>query len=337
MAFSHFHISTFPHSFRILVSLIEIRIIMKTVSPHSYNHIQMKERRLFIANLLKASLASAFVFSATETNAGSIFLQKQSYTAGDIMDIILKEIPGAPFKQTVDTLKSGNRDIPVTGIVTTMFATVNIIQQSIKQDANFIIAHEPTFYNHTDNPAWVSPNNIVQQKQDLLAQHKITIWRLHDYWHSYTPDGIRYGVVKSAGWLPYFKGEAVIKIPPVSLGNLAQHLKKQLGIEQVRVIGDLKQDCERIALLPGAAGGQSQISLAEKEKPDVLVVGEVHEWETAEYIRDAQQLGAKTALIVLGHGVSEEPGMQWLAEWLQPKIADLKVQHIVSGNPFTWV
>jgi len=116
-----------------------------------------------------------------------------------------------------------------------------------------------------------------------------------------------------------------------------QHLKKKLDIAHVRVIGNLSQKCERIALLPGAGGGQMQMAVVEKEKPDVLIVGEVHEWETAEYIRDTQQLGGKTSLVVLGHSVSEEPGLQWLQEWLQPKTGGLKVQHIVSGNPFTWV
>lgn len=300
--------------------------------------IETTERRKFISQLLKASLASAFVLSAGETNARRLFSAKRSYTVGDIMDIIIKEIPGAPFKQTVDTLKSGNRDIPVTGVVTTMFATVDVIEQTEKKGANFIIAHEPTFYNHTDNPAWVSPNHIVQQKQDLLAAKKITVWRLHDYWHTIVPDGIRYGVVKKAGWLSYApKAEPVFSIPPVSLANLVGHLKKQLDIDHLRVVGNLQQTCERIALIPGAAGSEQQVSAVEREKPDVLIVGETREWETVEYIRDGLKLGAKTSLIVLGHGVSEEPGMGWLAEWLQPKITDLKVQHLVSGSAFTWV
>jgi putative NIF3 family GTP cyclohydrolase 1 type 2 len=58
----------------------------------------------------------------------------------------LKEVPGAPFEQTVDTLKSGNRDIIVTGVVATMFATIEVIRKAIAMKANFIIAHEPTFY-----------------------------------------------------------------------------------------------------------------------------------------------------------------------------------------------
>jgi hypothetical protein len=68
-----------------------------------------------------------------------------------------------------------------------------------------------------------------------------------------------------------------------------------------------------------------------------LIVGEVSEWETAEYIRDANLLGSKIALIVLGHALSEEPGMEWLVEWLQPKLPGTKIIHIPSGNPFTWV
>jgi putative NIF3 family GTP cyclohydrolase 1 type 2 len=89
--------------------------------------------------------------------------------------------------------------------------------------------------------------------------------------------------------------------------------------------------------MPGAASGQSQVSFMEKEKPDVLVVGELREWETAEYVRDAQSMGSKTALIVLGHSVSEEPGMEYLVEWLQPKLSGLKVTHVPSKSPFTWV
>ncbi|MEO6313693.1 MAG: Nif3-like dinuclear metal center hexameric protein [Chitinophagaceae bacterium] len=310
---------------------------MGSYFPYTETHKEIIARRLFITGALKASLAAALMVTAGE--AGAMFSGiNKTYTVGNIMDIVLKDIPGAPFNKTVDTLKSGNREMVVTGIITTMFATIDIIKQAAKTGVNFIIAHEPTFYNHTDDRAWVMPNHIVQQKAVLLDRHKITVWRLHDYLHSFVPDSVQYGVVKSAGWLSYFKpGSDIIQLPAISLGNLAAHLKKALDIQQVRVIGKLSQQCERIALLPGASGGQHHLTVVEKERPDVLIVGEVHEWETAEYIRDTQQLGEKTALIVLGHSVSEEPGLQWLQEWLQPKVQGIRVTHVVSGNPFTWV
>ncbi len=93
----------------------------------------------------------------------------------------------------------------------------------------------------------------------------------------------------------------------MSLVKIVNHLKSSLKIQKVKVIGDLSQQCKRIALLPGAWGGQRQVSAAENENPDLLIVGELQEWETAEYVRDARSFGKNISLIILGHSVSEEP------------------------------
>lgn len=292
----------------------------------------MLARRTFITSIAKAAGAAAVL-----SIPGITMAARKTYTVREVMDIILKEIPGAPFKETVDTLKSGSETQEVTGIVTTMFATVAVIEEAVKRKANFIIAHEPTFYNHLDDTNWVEKNEVVKKKQELLKRHNIAVWRFHDYWHAHRPDGIGYGVLQKTGWQQYYKpGEVMIKVPAASLQDVVKTLKQSLGIPQLRVIGDPTQTCERIALMPGAWGGQRQVAIVEKEKPDLLIVGEVHEWETAEYIRDARRLGGKTALIVLGHSQSEEPGMEYLVGWLQPKVPGLAVTHIESGNPFTW-
>lgn len=259
-------------------------------------------------------------------------------TVQQIIDLILKEGQLSPMKNTVDTLKSGSGDQIVTGIVTTMFPTITVIKEAAQRKANFIIAHEPTFYNHTDNPDWVENNSVVKQKQELLARHGITVWRFHDYIHQMKPDGISYGVAKKTNWLPYYKtGQVMLTIPSISLEALVTHLKTSLGIDHLRVIGDPTQACARIALLPGAWGGPRQVGTAEREKSDVLIVGEVSEWETAEYIRDARLLGRPISLIVLGHAVSEEPGMEYFVDWLQPRLPAMKITHVPSGSPFRWM
>jgi putative NIF3 family GTP cyclohydrolase 1 type 2 len=258
-------------------------------------------------------------------------------TVQQVMDLVLKEGNLSPINNTVDTLKSGQPSQVVTGIITTMFPTITVIQEAIKRNANFIIAHEPSFYNHRDDKEWVKNNEVVRQKLALLDKHKIAIWRFHDYCHALQPDAVIYGVAKKAGWEAYYKTGALLTIPAISLKQLAQHLKTSLGIAHVRVIGDLNQSCARVALMPGAWGGQRQVSTVEAENPDVLVVGELSEWETAEYIRDANLLGHRKGLIVLGHSVSEEPGMAYFAEWLRPKVAGIKVAHVASEDPFTWL
>ncbi len=306
------------------------------------------QRRIFIAEALKISGALALLsipmLGTGALKTSSTTMKRLSdadalpETVQDVIAFILQEIQVAPVKDTVDTLKCGNPAQVVTGIVTTMFPTVEIIEKAVTLKANFIIAHEPSFYNHTDDRNWVADNQVVKKKLALLDAHKIAIWRFHDYWHRFRPDGISHGVLKSAGWLPYDQeGKLVFTIPPMPLGALVRHLKTSLYLNHVRIIGDIDQVCSRIALMPGSGGGQRQIAIAETEHPDVLLVGETSEWETPEYIRDARRLGSKTALVILGHSLSEEPGMGWLAEWLQPKLPGLKITHIASNDPFTWM
>ena len=293
------------------------------------------KRREFLTTVVAGS-AMTMVPGWSHAWNGNVPATAPSLSVQQVIDLILKEIPGAPFKQTVDTLKSGDGQQAVTGIVTTMFATIDVIKQTASIGANFIIAHEPTFYGHLDETAWLEGDPVYQFKKSLLQKNNIAVWRFHDYWHTHKPDGVLMGVLTKLGWQQYYDADnpRMIVLPPTTLGTITDHARKSLGIRQVRVIGDRNQVCKRISVMPGAAGGTAQIKLLQKEKPDVLIVGEVHEWETAEYIRDAQAMGLPMSLIVLGHAESEEPGMAWLAPWLQPKVGEIKVTHIPSHNPF---
>ncbi len=296
------------------------------------------KRRTFLRTSILSAGGLSFLGLPPSFDKGDDISSRKTWTVEQVIDLLFKEGGLSPLGETVDTIKFGKADQLVTGIVTTMFPTIAVIREAAQRKANFIIAHEPTFYNHTDDPSWVKSNRVVEDKQQLLEKHQTVIWRFHDYAHALKPDAISYGLAKKANWLPYYKSDQImLTIPSLSLGQLVDHLKSSLGIKRVRVIGDAEQSCERIVLLPGAWGGQRQVSIAEAHNPDVLIVGEISEWETAEYIRDARLLGRNISLVILGHSLSEEPGMEWLAEWLQPKLAPIKVSHISSQDPFTWL
>lgn len=285
-----------------------------------------------------------FIYDSAAIAAGGIFLSspftasaspKKIWTVGEIIDLFLKEIDGAPFPQTVDTLKSGSRDNEVTGIVTTMFATIAVIRKSIEAHANFIIAHEPTFYNHPDETDWLKDDKVYKYKEALLKDNNITVWRNHDYIHAHKPDGVLDGVAQKLGWKKYMMGDAGnYEIPETSLKELIADCKKALGITSVRYIGEPSDRCHKVLLMPGAYGGRNHITSTGKANPDTVIVGELSEWETAEYVRDARAAGNKLSLIVLGHADSEEPGSKYMADWLKKKVEGVKVTEIPAGNPF---
>ena len=290
-----------------------------------------QNRRKFLLNTAAIAAGGVFISSPFTACASP----QKNWTVGEIMDLFLKEIQGAPFPQTVDTLKSGSRDNEVTGIVTTMFATIPVIRKAIEAKANFIIAHEPTFYNHLDETDWLKDDKVYQYKAALLKDNNITVWRNHDYIHSHHPDGVMDGVIEKLGWKQYFgnKGDT-FEIPEISLNDLIKHSKEKLGVSNVRYIGDASDKCKKVLLMPGAAGGRGQILNASKSNPDVILLGELSEWETAEYVRDARAAGNKLSLIVLGHADSEEPGSKYMADWIKKNIQGMNVVEIPAGNPF---
>src|SRR4030095_14274320 len=124
------------------------------------------KRRDFLGNVLQAGAAGLMVSPVL-----SQFANMENMTVSQVMEIIISGVPGGKLNNTVDTLKSGSGDTVVTGIVTTMFCTVHVIESAAKIKANFIIAHEPTFYNHTDDANWVENNPVVKSKKELLEKY----------------------------------------------------------------------------------------------------------------------------------------------------------------------
>jgi hypothetical protein len=60
-------------------------------------------------------------------------------TIQDVIDLLLVEIPQAPWADSVDTIKAGSAQNPLKGIVTTFMATRAVILQAQSLGANFTI------------------------------------------------------------------------------------------------------------------------------------------------------------------------------------------------------
>ena len=256
-------------------------------------------------------------------------------TIQQVIDRILEDIPGAPFSDTVDTFKTGDPAQPVTGIVTTFLASCDVLQQAINLSANLIITHEPTFYNHRDEIHWLQDNAVYQAKRRLIDDHQLVIWRFHDYWHRHRPDGILTGVLGALEWTPFVDNEQphIVNLPPLPLRDVVKHLKSKLGAQTVRVMGAPDLACQRIGLMVGSPPAQWQIGALAGDI-DVLVTGEINEWETSEYVRDVIYQGHNKALVIVGHELSEEPGMAYLVQWLRKRFPGIAITHIPTGDPF---
>jgi putative NIF3 family GTP cyclohydrolase 1 type 2 len=256
----------------------------------------------------------------------------------DVIDTIVAAMSEAPLTETVDTVKTGDPSRPVAGVVTTFLATTAVIAEAIRLRANLIITHEPTFYSHTDDVDWLQGDPVYAAKRRLLDENGIVVWRLHDRIHfAHRPDGIIAGMLEALGWQAYADADhaSTATIPLASLRDLVAHLKERLRVPNVRVVGPPDLICRRVGLLVGAAPGEWHIRAFREQGLDVVICGESREWETCEYVRDANTTGRPAALVSLGHAASEEPGMQWVATWLRERLPTVPITHIPAGDPFT--
>lgn len=269
----------------------------------------------------------------------SIMANTSAPTIQEVMDLLLAQSATGLRETTVDTAKSGDPSVPVTGVVTCFMANTLTVEEAIEYGANLIITHEPTYYNHFDSTGNVEGDPTYESKRQLLEEHGIVVFRFHDHMHQMSPDPILQSNAEALGWMDYQDEDNphLFIVPPQPLHEVVTHLKAAWKItDPVKVLGDADQSVSRIGIVPGAYGGQAHIRFTQEGDFDLLIVGEVNEWETPEYYRDSTTAGHPRALVVTGHAVSESLGMAWLAQWLAQELGSVPVHFVATPGPFDY-
>lgn len=270
----------------------------------------------------------------------------------EIIREVIRKCGMEPLERTGDRIIAGNLEEDVTGIVTTFMATVEVIERAHELGANFIITHEPTYFTGNDRLDWLEQDSVYLAKKALLESYGITVWRFHDHMHKAEQDGIFAGMRREFGWescrVSSEKEEAgwkysdmLYEIPETTAGELAKSLKQKLNLPAIRIVGKPDAAVRRLGLLLGGlslgTGDEARpMRLMEEEKLDAIICGEVTEWTLCAYVRDAAMLGQNKVLIIPGHNRTEEAGMKYLPEWLQPITGEIPVTFVEAGDPFSY-
>jgi putative NIF3 family GTP cyclohydrolase 1 type 2 len=264
--------------------------------------------------------------------------QAKLLTAREVIHLIQQHSGVSWDGPTVDTFKAGDPDTPVTGIASTMMATFDVLKRAAAQHANLVITHEPTFYTHEDKTESLeaASDPVWREKEAFIAEHHLVVWRFHDHWHMRRPDPILTGMTDALGWQSYQHGVVpnFFVLPQMTLRQLAKNIQDRIGIKVLRVVGNPELKVTKVALMPGASGTQSHLVVLRRDEVEVLVIGEVPEWETIEYVSDAAAEGRAKALILMGHIPSEQAGMRTCAEWLKTFITGVPVLFVPTAEPF---
>jgi len=255
-------------------------------------------------------------------------------TVQQIVDRVQKNV-GVPWQaKTVDGIKAGNPDTPVTGIAATSLATLTVLQRAVASGKNLIVTYEPTFYGQTDLIGTRADDPVYVAKKNFIEQNKLAVFRFHDHWLARTSDPVLQGLTEALGWQKRQTPGAPNRftLPTTTLDAIVGDVQKKMKSRAMRVIGDPQSKIGRVALLPGV----SPLAAALKTLPDVdlIIAGEMREWEGVEYTQDSVSAGKKKGLILLGRVLSEEPAMNVCARWLKTLVREVPVEWIPVGDPY---
>ncbi len=230
-----------------------------------------------------------------------------------------------------DGFKAGDPSQAVKGIATTAMATVDVLKQAVKANMNLILTYEPTFFSRADAAAADDP--VGKAKREFIEKNGLVVFRLRDHWQSRKENEMVTGLASALGWGSRAVGNDVYEVPPATAEATVAWIRSKLNLRGgLRVVGDRQATIRRVLLVPGSMSTGAMWQ--RYSEVDMIVAGEVREWENTHYAADIFTAGEKRALVTTGRVASEDPGMRACAEWIKTVTKEVPAKWIGVGDPY---
>jgi putative NIF3 family GTP cyclohydrolase 1 type 2 len=291
--------------------------------------------------LVAGTVASAHTLAAQ--NAGA----EKTLTATAAVGRIVAALGGDQIPGGADGFKAGDAAGKVHGIATTAMATMDVLRSAAKAGANLIITHEPTFFGRSDGPpaagaaggrggrgGVAADDPVYVAKRDFIEKNGLIVYRLRDRWLAGKQDTMITGLAESLGWTRRVKpDDTLYDITPATYEQIVAQIRTKLKlVGGLRAVGDRKAIVRRVMLHPGVAA--TNAFWTRYTDADLIVAGEVREWENTHFFADLLTAGEKHGLVTVGRVVSEDPGMRACAAWLKTTVPEVPARWIAAGDPY---
>ena len=261
-------------------------------------------------------------------------------TAREVFNRI-KLASGQPWdpNPTDDRIIYGDRSVPVTGIATCFFASLDVLRQAQAAGLNYVVPHEASFYERYDDFAEsVLPDDdpVLVAKKRFLDEHGMVIQRMHGHAHARPGDAIMTGLLERLEWTRYRDTErpgVIVTLPEASALEVGRHIKRACGRQTLRMFGNPDQRIATSSVSAGMPGENAQIAQFGVEGVDAVLLGEVREPEVLGYAQDLAS--SRPVVVYLAGHTAEDFGMRNVAEWLGGVFPAMPCRWLATADPYT--
>ncbi len=217
----------------------------------------------------------------------------------------------------------GDRAGPVRRVMTCLTITTASAAEAIQRQASLIVTHHPLPFHPLKR--LTSDTTTGRLLWDLIRAG-VAVYSAHTAFDS-AVEGINQRLAEGLGLVEIGPLVPVVDAPgvgrqgrpagPLTLGELADRVKKFLAVDPVQLVGDPGQSVGKVAIACGAAG--ELLEAAQRAGCDAMLLGETR-FHT---LLEAEALGI--GMVLPGHFASERFAMERLAEVLARQFTDLEV------------
>lgn len=255
----------------------------------------------------------------------------------DIVKHMISRSPWVNPAATVDNVKSGDGNRPVTKVGVCWYSSIKTIQSAIDAKCDLLITHEPTWWDHFDNPGGWREKGPGLKKTQMLERSGLVVARLHDTWDLWPELGIRDSFGRGLGLGKVVaedpgRWHAMYEVPEQTLSSFARYIAHKvapLGQDAVQVIGDPDMKVRHPSIGVGCGGPHEDMI---ERGSDVLIMcfDGASYWEARERFAEHG-----VGVITLEHGTTEMWGMESLARYVQDTWRELEVVYL-DNHWKTW-
>jgi putative NIF3 family GTP cyclohydrolase 1 type 2 len=253
-------------------------------------------------------------------------------SAAEIIARIRDKVGVAWRTPSADGIKAGSDETLVTGVVTTVMATADVLKRAAAGGRNLVLTQEPTFYPAADDGGAAANDPVYALKKSLIDERHIVIWRFSEHWNARRPSEPIAALANTLGWSAFRQPdvEGLFKVPEIRLDALLQHVRTRLHLRGgLRWLGPSDMPIRTVLLSPGTTDLAS--SVARMPRADAIIAGEPREWEAVPYVLDMRP---RKALLAVGRVASLEPNAAACAAWIRSLVNEVPVDTLATGDPY---
>lgn len=248
----------------------------------------------------------------------------------------LEELSPLSFASSWDNvgLLVGRTDKEVRKILVTVDVTDDVIEQAVCLEADMILAHHPLIFGGMKK---VTTSDFIGRRVIKLIEHDICCYAAHTNFDVM-------GMADAAADELSLKDREVLEITfedeiakegfgrvgklpkSMTVFECAQYVKRQFGIECVKVFGDLDKVVETAAISPGS--GKSMIHAALDAKTDVMITGDIDHHDGLDAVAQGM------VVIDAGHFELEKIFIPFMEEYLRRKVQGIEIARARQTCPF---